>query len=81
MPFLLERFWAEIQATRGGILLGNIRILVIVMASVGYLLSPIDLIPEVLFGAFGLIDDAMVMMSGGMAVANFFFNLLVDRNN
>ena len=51
------------------------------MASVGYLLSPIDLIPEVLFGAFGLIDDAMVMMGGGMAVASFFYNLLVDRNN
>ena len=81
MPFLLERFWAEIQATHGGILLGNIRILLIVMASVGYLLSPIDLIPEALFGAFGLIDDGMVMVGGGITVANFFYNFLVNRNN
>jgi uncharacterized membrane protein YkvA (DUF1232 family) len=33
----------------------------IVGASLVYLLSPIDLLPEVLLGPFGLIDDAVII--------------------
>ncbi len=40
-----------------------------------------DLIPEFIFGALGMIDDAIVLLYGGAAVASFFYNVLVERNN
>ena len=80
MPFLLERFVEELRATNGVILIQNYRILLIILASLGYAFSPIDLIPD-FFGLVGIMDDALVLVYGGVTVASFFYNILVERNN
>ncbi len=51
-----------------------------ILATLGYALSPIDLIPDFL-GIIGVMDDALVLLYGGATVATFFYNILVERNN
>ena len=53
----------------------------IIITAIGYTLSPIDLIPEFIFGVFGVVDDVLVVGYGALAIASFFYNLLVERNN
>ena len=40
--------------------LARVRILVLLLSTALYLLSPLDIIPEAVFGVFGLIDDAVI---------------------
>ncbi len=42
----------------------------IALASVGYILSPIDLIPEFIFGPIGLIDDLLILAAGLSVLVN-----------
>ncbi len=35
-----------------------------------YILSPVDVLPEAMFGPFGLIDDAGVLVAGLMAASS-----------
>ena len=35
--------------------------LLVIVGALGYLVSPIDLIPEVVFGVVGLIDDFFII--------------------
>ena len=80
MPFLLERLIEEVRASHGGVLLQNYRILAVLLGTLGYAISPIDLIPD-LFGVIGVMDDALIVMYGGVTIASFFYNILVERNN
>ena len=63
-PSLMDRAQAVprlVRAVRSGDYTGTSpgRLLMILGAA-GYLVSPVDLLPEALLGAFGLADDAMV---------------------
>jgi uncharacterized membrane protein YkvA (DUF1232 family) len=42
----------------------------VAMASVGYILSPIDLLPEFIFGPFGLVDDLLILAAGLSVLVN-----------
>ena len=50
------------------------------LGTLGYAVSPIDLIPD-LFGLVGVMDDALIVVYGGVLIASFFYNVLVERNN
>ena len=50
------------------------------MGMVVYLASPIDLLPEFIFGPIGLIDDLAIVGYGAMSVAGLFYNILKERN-
>ena len=80
MPFLLERFVDEVRTSNGAILLKNCSLIVIILLTLGYAISPIDLIPDI-FGLLGVMDDALVLVYGGISVASIFYNVLVERNN
>lgn len=61
-PVLLQRFCRDLTAGRALFLLSHTRLLVVLMASALYTLSPLDLIPEAVFGVLGLADDALVIV-------------------
>lgn len=42
----------------------------VVLAGLGYLLSPVDLLPEILFGPFGWLDDLVVLAAALSRVLN-----------
>ena len=62
------------------VLLTKLRLIVYLFLTALYLLSPLDLIPEVVFGAIGLIDDLIIVGLAIGAISNVFYNVLVERN-
>ena len=42
----------------------------IAFAAVGYILSPIDILPEILLGPLGLVDDLLVLAAGISSLVN-----------
>lgn len=63
-PSMMERAQALprlVRAVRSGEYTGtSVGRLLMILGAAGYLVSPVDLLPEGLLGAFGLADDAMV---------------------
>lgn len=63
-PSMVERAQAVprlVRAVRSGEYTGtSVGRLLMIAGAAGYLVSPVDLLPEALLGAFGLADDAMV---------------------
>jgi RING finger protein 170 len=55
--------------------------LLVIVGALGYLVSPIDLIPEVVFGVVGLIDDFFIIFVVLIGVAQSFRNVLIEHNN
>ncbi len=53
-------------------------ILIALLLAVLYLLSPIDFIPEALFGVFGLVDDLFAVVTALLYGVNFYRQYLVN---
>ncbi|CDW75568.1 UNKNOWN [Stylonychia lemnae] len=79
-PFLIARFRDELVNTRGGVLFQSSWFLIYIAIMVIYLISPFDLIPEFLFGIFGMIDDILVMIYILGSISTVFYQVLVNRN-
>ena len=57
---LLRHLWSMIWSGEGIHVIFRIRIFLLAGFAFLYVLSPFDIIPEVAFGIFGLIDDLLV---------------------
>lgn len=56
-PTLLRHVLSELVSTRGLSFCNRVWIIVLMIFAMVYVISPIDLIPELLFGPIGYIDD------------------------
>jgi RING finger protein 170 len=74
---LIGRFFEEIRRSNGAILVQNIHFIVYIVCLVAYTLSPVDLIPEFVFGIFGFIDDIIVVLYIFVAISSVFYQYLV----
>ena len=79
-PFLVRRFVAEIMTGDIRTLARNYRLLLMILSGFVYVLSPFDLIPEFVFGVFGLLDDFVIVIFVFIAVAQGFRQVLQNRN-
>lgn len=79
-PFLVKRFLREIFTTDVTVLVRNYRLIMTMIIGFVYLLSPFDLIPEVVFGLIGYLDDLVVIVFVFIAVAQGFRQVLQNRN-
>ena len=61
-PQLLRRIVHDIFTGRSVVRLLRVRALICLAICIAYLLSPFDLVPEVIFGVFGLLDDIVVIL-------------------
>jgi uncharacterized membrane protein YkvA (DUF1232 family) len=80
VPFLFNRFISEVRATNGAILIQRMHFIIYIICFLTYFLSPLDLIPEFIFGAFGLIDDIIVCIYVIFAISSVFYQFMVERN-
>lgn len=62
VPTLLRHIWRNLFTLQGLLVLYKLHILFILLLLFLYLLSPLDLIPETVFGVLGLIDDVVVVL-------------------
>ena len=79
-PFLVRQFILEIRNTRGGILLQHKYLVCYFVLLLIYLVSPVDLIPELVFGVFGYIDDFAFIVLFLIGLATTFMSILTNRN-
>ena len=56
-----------------------IRIIMVLVGLIVYVISPLDIIPESIFGLFGIVDDVIVVIFLLCLVGNLYRAFLVDR--
>lgn len=62
IPALCRHLWQDIFGGHSVVpLLSRLYIILVMLAAVAYFLSPFDLIPEMVFGIFGYIDDLIAV--------------------
>ena len=74
------QFLTEIRATNGLILFQRSKVLLYLFLLFAYVVSPFDLIPEFIFGIFGIIDDLIVFLYMFIAISTVVYEYMVDRN-
>ncbi|XP_027903240.1 E3 ubiquitin-protein ligase RNF170 isoform X2 [Vigna unguiculata] len=81
LPFLLHRLLREfLNPQRSLPLVIRARVFVAMIASVVYILSPIDLIPEAMLGIVGLLDDVLIGLICFLHVAAIYRSVLYLRH-
>jgi len=80
VPFLINRLIDEIRETNGAVLLQRFHLVIYFICLAAYILSPLDLFPEMIFGVFGLIDDVLVGAYVLIAVSGIVYQYMVERN-
>lgn len=82
-PYLLRRFWHEVagpQHLRRNIgVLRLARVGIVLLLGALYVISPLDLVPEAVFGLLGLVDDLMVVCIAITVAAGIYRTLLLQR--
>lgn len=79
IPTLFRHLWREFFSVGGLVLMFRIRVLMCVIAAIVYLLSPLDIIPELFLGLFGLLDDAFILVLLLMYVTAIYRRYVADR--
>lgn len=58
----------------------RLRIVICLLAAFVYLISPLDIIPEAVFGILGLMDDMFVILVICIYVSMFYRNYIAIRS-
>ena len=84
LPVLLRHLWSHIWSGEGLHFAFQLWMAILGLIWIAYFLSPLDLLPEALFGPIGLLDDLLVFIMMSMHLAYFFrqvvTNMFGDNN-
>lgn len=78
-PTLMRHLWNEFFSVGGLMLMFRIRIVLCFLAALMYLFSPLDIIPEAVFGVLGLLDDVFVLFLLAIHISIIYRRLVVSR--
>lgn len=79
LPTLLRHAGSEFFSVGGIMYMFRLRILLCFVAAVMYLISPLDMIPEAVFGILGLLDDMFVVLLLAIYVTVIYRRFLATR--
>ena len=79
VPTLLRHLWRELFTVRGLLLIRRLHLIFIVLLIIVYLASPLDLLPEAVFGILGLVDDIIIII-GTLVYISLIYRAFVVRN-
>ncbi|KAH9390793.1 hypothetical protein TYRP_006377 [Tyrophagus putrescentiae] len=79
LPTLLRHLTNDFFSFNGLMYMFRIRIVLCVVAAIMYLISPLDMIPEAVFGIFGLFDDIVVVLLLAIYVTIIYRRFLSAR--
>ncbi|RWS28556.1 RING finger protein 170-like protein [Leptotrombidium deliense] len=79
LPTLLRHLSSEFFTVGGLMYMFRIRIVLCFVAAIMYLISPLDMIPEAVFGILGLLDDIFVVLLLAIYVTIIYRRFLANR--
>ncbi|XP_029842835.2 E3 ubiquitin-protein ligase RNF170 [Ixodes scapularis] len=79
LPTLLRHAGSEFFSVGGIMYMFRLRIVLCFVAAVMYLISPLDMIPEAIFGILGLLDDVFVVLLLAIYVTVIYRRFLATR--
>ena len=79
LPTLLRHLTNDFFSFNGLMYMFRIRIVLCVVAAIMYLISPLDMIPEAVFGIFGLFDDIVILLLLAIYVTIIYRRFLSSR--
>jgi len=79
LPTILRHLWNEFFSVGGLVHMFRIRIILCLLAAFTYLISPLDILPEAVFGILGLLDDLFVFLLLAIYVSIIYRSYLANR--
>jgi len=79
LPTLLRHITSEFFSVGGLMYMFRIRIVICFTGAIMYLISPLDMIPEAVFGLFGLLDDVFVVLLVAIYITIIYRRFLANR--
>ncbi|XP_075529522.1 E3 ubiquitin-protein ligase RNF170-like isoform X1 [Dermacentor variabilis] len=79
LPTLLRHAGSEFFSVGGIMYMFRLRIVLCFVAAIMYLISPLDMIPEAIFGILGLLDDLFVVLLLAIYVTVIYRRFLAAR--
>lgn len=79
VPVIISHVWRLLFTAEGVALLYRLHILLLLFLFALYLLSPLDLIPEAIFGIVGLLDDIVILVAIVTYVALLYQHHITHR--
>lgn len=81
VPTLLRHLFREMFSVGGLFWMFRIRILLCLVGAVTYLASPLDILPEALFGLLGFMDDFFVILLLFVYISIMYREVVTQRLN
>ncbi|PIK41504.1 hypothetical protein BSL78_21634 [Apostichopus japonicus] len=81
LPTLLRHIFQEFFSFSGLVWMFRFRIFVCFVAALLYFISPLDIIPEAVFGVLGLLDDVFVILLLAIYVSIIYRGVIANRGN
>ena len=79
LPTLLRHCISEVFSLGGLIWMFRLRVLLCCLFALLYLISPLDILPEAVFGFFGLLDDIFVVLLITIYISIIYRRLVAAR--
>lgn len=79
LPTISRHLWNEFFSVGGLVYMFRIRIVLCLLAGFIYLISPLDVIPEAVFGLLGFLDDLFVFLLLAIYLSILYRRYLADR--
>ena len=79
IPALLRHLVRELFTVRGLILIRRLHLVLILVLLVVYLILPLDLLPEAVFGVLGLLDDLIIIVGTLVYISLVYRAVLAGR--
>lgn len=79
LPVLLRHMLSEFFSVGSFMYMFRLQVVLCFMAAIMYLVSPLDMIPEALFGIFGLIDDLFIVFLLSVYITIIYRRFLATR--
>jgi len=80
VPHLLSHMWTNLFSFQGLVIMYRLHLIFILLLVVLYLLSPFDLLPEIILGIIGLIDDVVIVIAA-LVYVSLIYRAYVARMN
>lgn len=79
LPTLLRHAISDLFSAQGMVLMFRVRIFLCLGLALLYFFSPLDIIPEMVFGALGFLDDMLIMFIIAIYITMIYRNVLANR--